>query len=331
VGYPTGGIAVFNQMAPNGSIIRKEIGLHSSFTLCYRLQAVTNSSVVKGWFLINGPAMDASDSHSTDGIRLPALREIAADLTRFSAVRLVWSLLLPFVWIALYVVFASLGYWVLAVACLVCLSFVTYGSISHDLVHANLGLPRAANELFLTVIELAAIRSGHAYRMAHLHHHAIFPHDDDIEGAAARMSLMRTLIEGLLFQPKIWWWAMRQQHKDRAMIFAEGVGCAAIIAGAIALWPVIPSALMYVALMIMGSWIIPLVTSYVPHNADGETELLQTRLFRGRVASIIAVEHLYHLEHHLYPAVPHHHWPTLARRLDPFFARAGIRPLKLWF
>src|SRR3954466_8184779 len=88
-------------MAPNGSIIRKEIGLHSSFTLCYLLQAVTNSSVVKGWFLINGPAMDASDSHSTDGIRLPPLREIGADLTRISAVRLVWSLLLPFVWIAL--------------------------------------------------------------------------------------------------------------------------------------------------------------------------------------------------------------------------------------
>ena len=64
------------------------------------------------------------------------------------------------------------------------LSFVTYGSISHDLVHRTMGLPRWVNEFFLTIIELLAFRSGHAYRLAHLHHHARFPHEDDIEGAA---------------------------------------------------------------------------------------------------------------------------------------------------
>ena len=40
---------------------------------------------------------------------------------------------------------------------------------------------------------------------------------------------------------------------------------------------------------------------------------------------------LYHLEHHLYPAVPHHHWPALARRLDPYFDAAGIVPVKFGF
>jgi beta-carotene hydroxylase len=83
--------------------------------------------------------------------------------------------------------------------------------------------------------------------------------------------------------------------------------------------------------MIMGSWIIPLITSYLPHNPTGTTPLWQTRLFRGRVASIIAMEHLYHLEHHLYPSVPHHHWPELARRLDPFFKAAGVEPIVLGF
>jgi beta-carotene hydroxylase len=59
--------------------------------------------------------------------------------------------------------------------------------------------------------------------------------------------------------------------------------------------------------------------------------LTQTRLFRGKVASIIAMEHLYHLEHHLYPAVPHHNWPKLARRLDPYFKDAGVDPVVLGF
>ena len=34
------------------------------------------------------------------------------------------------------------------------LTFSTYGSTSHDLVHRSLGLPRAANEALLCVIEL---------------------------------------------------------------------------------------------------------------------------------------------------------------------------------
>ena len=87
----------------------------------------------------------------------------------------------------------------------------------------------------------------------------------------------------------------------------------------------------YVALMVAGSWVIPLATSYVPHDVTGADELTQTRAFRGRVASVLALEHLYHLEHHLYPAVPHQNWPELARRLDPHLARAGVRPVRIGF
>lgn len=277
-------------------------------------------------------AVDHSSAASTDsGFTRPALLDFADDLTRVSRFRVVISLATPFVWIGLYFWFASWEWWVPAVGCLVCLSFVTYGSISHDLVHSNLGLPRRVNDFLLTWIELLALRSGHAYRLAHLHHHALYPREDDVEGAAARMSLVRCLLEGVIFQPKIWWWAVTHCHRERGLIIAEGFGVVAlIIFSAVAcFWT--PVFLVYVVLMIMGSWIIPLVTSYIPHDPHSDTELRQTRLFRGRVASIVAFEHLYHLEHHLYPAVPHHHWPELARRLDPYFDRAGVRAIRLLF
>jgi beta-carotene hydroxylase len=145
------------------------------------------------------------------------------------------------------------------------------------------------------------------------------------------MSLVRTLVEGVIFQPKIWWWAVRRAKHDRAIILAEGLICLMLIGISIALYPITSVFLVYVVLMIAGSWIIPLVTSYVPHDPSGRNELFQTRLFRGRVASFIALEHLYHLEHHLYPSIPHHHWPALAKRLDPFFAKAGLKSIKLWF
>ncbi len=264
-------------------------------------------------------------------VELPSLREIASDLTRIGRVRLIWSLLLPFLWAGGYFLFASWRLWPVAVSCLVCLSFVTYGSISHDLVHANLGLSKWLNGLLLSGIELMALRSGHAYRMAHLHHHALYPHVDDIEGAAAGMSLMRSLLEGVIFQFKIWRWAVKQGSQDRGVILVEGFACFGLIVFALASAFWTPMFLVYVSLMIMGSWIIPLVTSYIPHDPSGVGELRQTRLFRGRMASLVAVEHLYHLEHHLYPAVPHHHWPALAKRLDPYFEKAGIQPIKFWF
>jgi beta-carotene hydroxylase len=53
-----------------------------------------------------------------------------------------------------------------------------------------------------------------------------------------------------------------------------------------------PTLLIYAVLMVTGSWVIPLVTSYLPHDPDGPTELLRTRAFRGVVASILALEHL---------------------------------------
>lgn len=104
-----------------------------------------------------------------------------------------------------------------------------------------------------------------------------------------------------------------------------------LFTAAIALLPftIVPAA--YAALMIAGSWVFPIITAYIPHVASGKSDLTQTKLFRGRALAIVGAQHLYHLEHHLYPQVPHHNWPELARRLDPFFERAGLVPVKLLF
>jgi beta-carotene hydroxylase len=266
-----------------------------------------------------------------DAAQLPPLADLGPDLLHTSPLRRVVTLLTPFACVAAYLAFAHYRIWPLAVLSLMYLSFVTYGSVSHDLVHRTLSLPRPVNAFFLTVIELLAFRSGHAYRLAHLHHHARFPHDDDIEGAAARMSFLRTILEGMIFQPKIMLWAAWHHGRRHPIVFVETAVVVALLIACFATIPLTPIFAVYATLMIMGSWIIPLVTSYIPHNPEGRTTLEQTRLFRGRVASIIALEHLYHLEHHLYPQVPHHNWPKLARRLDPYFEQAKIDPVILGF
>ena len=129
--------------------------------------------------------------------RRPTLTELGHDLTRISPLRRGISVCGPFFWSAGFFLFAAHQHWIAAVACLVVLSFVTYGSVSHDLVHRNPGLSKRTNDLFLVLIELLALRSGTAYRLVHLHHHRRFPADDDIEGSAAKMSFVGALIEGI--------------------------------------------------------------------------------------------------------------------------------------
>jgi beta-carotene hydroxylase len=187
------------------------------------------------------------------------------------------------------------------------------------------------NAILLSIIELITFRSGHAYKLSHLYHHKRYPNEDDVEGAAARMSLGRTLLEGIIFQFKIYAWALakHREHKYYMVVIAEGLAVVALLIFCLYSIFFTDVFVVYMCLMIAGSWIIPLVTSYAVHNPDGKDELRQTRLFRGAFFSLIAFDHLYHLEHHLYPMVPHKNWPELARRLDEYFKLRGIDPIEV--
>jgi len=262
---------------------------------------------------------------------LPNLNELGRDLLHVSAGQKIFALGFPFLLFAAYFVLAAAGLWWAALLCPVLISFFTYGSVSHDLVHRNLRLPRWLNETLLTAIEMLTLRSGHAYRASHLNHHAHFPDDEDIEGASARMPLFRALLDGMTLQFRLWFWATRHATPQRGIILLEGIAAAALALASLLAMPWTPAPFIYVCLIVAGTWIFPIVTVVIPHNAHGVTELSQTRLFRGRVLSWIALEHLYHLEHHLYPQVPHQNWPKLAKRLDPYFQAEGLSPIKLLF
>ena len=261
---------------------------------------------------------------------LPTLNELGRDLLQVSRLPVYLSLIFPFALTLGFFSFSLIGWWAMALLCPVLLSFFTYASISHDLVHRTLGLPKALNESLLCAIELLALRSGHAYRASHFHHHAKFPAEDDLEGAAASMSLLQALLDGITLQVRIWRQAVASEA-NRLWIRGEGAAILILISlSLLALpWTVLPA--IYCGLVIAGSWVYPFMTSWVPHDASGTSELTQTRLFRGQVVRYLAIEHLYHLEHHLYPQVPHHRWPDLAERLDPHFQKLGLRPTILWF
>ena len=266
-----------------------------------------------------------------DDWRKPSLEVLGPDLLRVTSRERAMSLALPWILVALFFWTGSRGWWPLTILSAMAHSFFTYGSVSHDLVHRTLRLPAWLNETLLFAIEASGFRSGHAYRFTHLHHHQTFPDPDDVEARAARYGWLGALLDGVVAQPRLWLWAVRRASgPQRGWIAAEGLTVlllAGVCLGSIP-WTRLPAA--YLILMLLGSWIFPLVTVFLPHDAAGRTALTQTRLFRGRILSWLAFDHLYHLEHHMYPQVPHQRWAELARRLDPYLKAEDVKPFVLW-
>jgi beta-carotene hydroxylase len=146
------------------------------------------------------------------------------------------------------------------------------------------------------------------------------------------MTLWTAVLHGPLFLPRLWWWAYRKsagRPGQRLWLLAEAAWAVGVPVAGVLLWPWTPAVLVYAVLAIVGSWVYPLLTVYLPHHGYGATPLTQTGSLRGRVIPALFLELTYHLEHHLYPGVPSHHLPELARRLEPFFKEAGVRPRRV--
>jgi beta-carotene hydroxylase len=233
--------------------------------------------------------------------------------------------------VAVYGVAAWLGWWWLTPV-IVFLIFVAIVTVTHDVVHGSLGLGPVQTEWALFVFGAVLLESGHAYRTTHLQHHANFPGPDDPEGDPARLTFWRAVLQGPVFLPRLWWWAWqrnRNRPDQRRWMLLEAAWALAVPTAGILLWPWTPAVLVYALLAIVGSWVYPLLTVYLPHHDYGDTPLTQTGSLRGRIIPALFLELTYHLEHHLYPTVPSHHLPELSRRLEPFFARAGVKPRRL--
>lgn len=261
----------------------------------------------------------------------PSLASLGTDLVATSAFQRRLALLRPHVGVLAFALAASARVWWLT-PFLAFLIFVAVVTVTHDVVHGSLGLGRRQTNWALFALGAILLESGHAYRVTHLRHHAIFPDSDDPEGDPARMSFWQAVLYGPLFLPRLWCWAYARQKKntsERLWLIAEALLPLFVLSVGLIVWPWTAAVLIYAGLVIIGSWVYPLLTVHLPHRHYGDTPLRQTHTLRGRIIPALFLELTYHLEHHLYPQVPSHRLPELARRLDLFFEEAGVRPKRV--
>ena len=265
----------------------------------------------------------------------PTLAELGTDLRAVPLWRRVISCLLPFAAAAAGLVLLWRGLWIPGLVAAVVLTFVTYGSVSHDLVHRTYRIPLPLNHALLSVMELTTLRSGTAYRLSHLNHHRYYPTTDqqlDPEAIAAGKGVIAGILDGPQQQLRLFRWAWRHHRAEHRLALA---GEAAFIIG---FWVVAIllavgftqfGPLVYAVLVTGGAWVIPVITVTIPHDPTGAEPLDQTRAFRGAAFDALSFGHLYHLEHHLYPSVPHQRWRELASRLDGHLATGVVEPITL--
>jgi beta-carotene hydroxylase len=254
----------------------------------------------------------------------PALDDLGPDLLATGPWQRRLALARPLLGVAAYALAVALGLWWLTPLIMFGI-FVAVVTVTHDVVHRSLGLGPRATEWALFLCGLVLLESGHAYRATHLQHHRAFPSapDDDPEGYPAHLGLVGAACYGPVFLVRLWWWAFRRARPaQRRWLLLEAAMPVLVVAAGIA----VPAVLWYAAMAVIGSWVYPLLTVYLPHHDFGDTPLTQTRTLRGRVIPAIFLELTYHLEHHLYPQVPSHRLAELGRRLDPFLAASGVRP-----
>jgi beta-carotene hydroxylase len=258
---------------------------------------------------------------------LPTLDDLGTDLLATTPWQRRWTLARPWVGVAAFVAVAWLGWWWVAPVVVFGI-FVAVVTATHDVVHRALGLTERRTDVWLFLLGLALLESGHAYQMTHRQHHRLFPSPEDPEGYPANLGLLGAVLYGPVFLVRLWCWSFRRaDRRSRCWLVAEASTPVLAVGGGIAVWSSTPYLLFYAGMAIVGSWVYPLLTVYLPHHDYGDDPLTQTRTLRGRVIPAIFLELTYHLEHHLYPRVPSHHLPELARRLEPYFAQAGVRPV----
>ncbi len=246
--------------------------------------------------------------------RDPRLRQIKwRDLVGLGPGERLWEMTLPLPWLAL-AIGGFAAPWPALGGVGAVFFFLTGLRLSHNAQHYALGVTRRAHDLILFGLSVLMLGSMHAIQTTHLHHHRHCLDDEDIEAAHVRHPAWRVLLTGWLFPLRMHRAAYRlADRRRRRWILAE--------LGAMAGWITVacvfelPALRWFVGAMLVGEAFTAYFAVWIVHRGcthDGQIARTQ----RGWLRNLVSYAMFYHLEHHLFPAVPTCHLPELARRLD---------------
>ena len=203
--------------------------------------------------------------------------------------------------------------WLLALPCSF-MFFLTALRLNHEAIHRNLGFGARGHHLLLHGLSLLMLGSNSAVAFNHMRHHAHVGRPEDIEGKCGRMSSLRVLAYGPLFpvEMHVEAWrlgspALRRRMRTDLALNVAMIGTALVTGSSFLVYHVVVVATAQCLTAFFAVWI-------THRGCHGEALVVRTQ--RSRLVNFVTYNMFFHLEHHLFPAVPVKRLGRLAARLD---------------
>ena len=258
------------------------------------------------------------------------------DLRSLTRGQVAYNVILPYPFLLLSWWFASQSWYVLACGASY-LFFAAAFRQAHDGYHHSLGTGKRTTTGILLLLSVLLMTSLHSIRATHMEHHRNPLGDNDIEGSLAKVSWWQAMLGGVTYRLGIYRQGLRlSSRRNQRIAYLEFGLIALVIVTALVLSvfsitvPVIAmltQVLIYHLLtMMLANASVGIIAVWGVHHDCNETI---ARTERNPLINLLTFNLLYHVEHHLFPAVPSNHLSQLAKRLDvaaPHLTKAHVLP-----
>ena len=216
-------------------------------------------------------------------------------------------------WLIVSLLLAYYGYYILALP-FSAFYFLTALRQVHNGFHNSLGTNKFLTWLSLFLNSISMMSSIHAVKFNHIRHHKYCLTDEDYEGKSAGMTWYGAILYGpvhMFLIHKITLQIGNKYYKMNVLLELIAITCFTIFVFYFKIYFL----LYHMTIMILGEFLMAFFAVWtVHHDTHDAPELARTQ--RDGWKNKITFSMFYHLEHHLFPAVPTIKLPELARRID---------------
>ncbi len=235
------------------------------------------------------------------------------DLKQLSVIEMLIENNLTIPWLLASWALAYYGYYIAALP-FSAFFFLTGLRQVHNGFHQSLGTNKFLTWLSLYLNSILMMTSIHAVKFNHIRHHKYCLSEEDYEGKSAGMSWYGAILYGPVHMFLIHKVTLQRGNRNYVRNVLLELLSIALVAFGVFYFQV--HFLMYhVIVMVFGEFLMAFFAVWTVHH-DTEHNPAMARTQRSGWKNKITFSMFYHLEHHLFPAVPTIKLPELAKRID---------------
>ncbi|PIF46555.1 fatty acid desaturase [Chryseobacterium sp. 52] len=184
----------------------------------------------------------------------------------------------------------------------------------HNGFHKSLGTGKFLTWLSLYLNSMLMMTSIHAVKFNHIRHHKFCLSEEDYEGRSASMKWYEAILYGPKHMFLIHWITWKKANVTyKKNMLTELISIAAFTG--IVVYFQIHFLIYHMLIMFLGEFLMAFFAVWTVHHDTHENPHI-ARTQRGSWKNKLTFSMFYHMEHHLFPAVPTIRLPELAQRID---------------